>query len=240
MTSFATFYLAHFCGPKHSDLSPIQNYKHNDLLYVYPALSVFTIWVVCSPVWNSKDTLKLPLLGRGVCECVCWWEAARGACVLASVCWRPLLNGLWHDRTLVLSATHSCPAARLPAAVSWCWLWRSCCLWHAKSFPFEFSSAVRPSVSLSLSVCHSCASCLSMPPRCGESESIFFFKFFLVCLFVVFYRGELRLRVLLSLSLAKLSPTLRELGTFSGWVNCWNNMHDIRQPHRDTLVEAHR
>lgn len=186
MTSFATFYLAHFCGPKHSDLSPIQNYKHNDLLYVYQvlslhlicALSVFTIWVVCSPVWNSKDTLKLPLLGRGVRECVCWWVAARGACVLASVCWRPLLNGLWHDRTLVLSATHSCPAARLPAAVSWCWLWRSCCLWHAKSFPFEFSSAVRPSVSLSV-----CLSLYALPAsRCrhvvARVKVFFFYNFF--------------------------------------------------------------
>jgi len=101
---FATFYVAHFCEPGHSNLSPTQNYNHNGLLYEYQvlsphiicALSVFSFRVASSPVWNSKDTLKVPFAWA---RCVC--VLVRGSCG-----WRrPLLNGWQLDRMLVLSAT---------------------------------------------------------------------------------------------------------------------------------------
>lgn len=103
----------------------------------------FTFWVACSPVWNSKDTLKLPLLAvcSGLCASV-WLLEDTG---WGSVCWPVLvvvvaalgflLNWLWQDRTLVLSAPllscwqASCNSQLVDAAAAAACGMQRVCLW---------------------------------------------------------------------------------------------------------------
>jgi len=88
-----------------------------------------------------------------------------------------------------------------------------------KVFPLSF-----PAPSVCLCVCVSvCLSLYALPAsRCrhvvARVKVFFSVFFFFLASFVVFYRGEFQIGgALLSLSLGpKLSPSLRELGTFSG------------------------
>lgn len=191
-------------------------------------ICVFTFWVACSPVWNSKDTLKLPLLGP-LCVCVWWWCWGCWWCVaesVASACWRLLLNWLRQDRTLVLSATQlssrcraSCGSQlmllklllKLPLLLVACkkfslWVFTSAV--RLSACPLVRSS-FRPSVRLSL---------YALPASRCRHVVWREWKYFLLCCTLSWW-------VRLSLgpsSQARSLPLRRELSPFSGWVNFWN------------------
>lgn len=173
-----SFFVAYFYGHRRTNSfdhsKPINTaiYYTSYIQFTFSPLSVsflcvhFTFWVACSPVWNSKDTLKLPLLAVAlVCVRVCgYWR-------ILTLCWPVFVVAALGPIELIVTGPDAGPV-RTTVVLLTGFLQQSaarccccCCLWHAKSLPL--SSTVPVTL---------CASCPSMPPRCGESESIFFFS----------------------------------------------------------------